>query len=155
LAAVLCLGAQGGVVGTRFVASEESEAHPDYKQRLVDARGGDTVLCDVFHIGWPPDSPHRVLKNALTNGAAPPEGPIATMLRAQETIDLPPFSSATPSIHVTGRTELMANYAGQGVGLINEILPASKIVERMAFEAEQALRSTTSTIVFKSEGAPS
>jgi nitronate monooxygenase len=113
---------------------------------LVDASGCDTVLCDVFHIGWPPDSPHRVLKNALTDGACPPAGPIATLRRGQETIDLPPFSSATPSIHVTGRTELMANYAGQGVGLVREILPASDIVERMMFEAEQVLRSPASAL---------
>jgi NAD(P)H-dependent flavin oxidoreductase YrpB (nitropropane dioxygenase family) len=140
LAAVLCLGAHGGVAGTRFVASVESEAHPDYKQRLVNARNSDTTLCDTFHIGWPPDSPHRVLRNALTDGAPAPSGPIATMRRGEDTIDVPAFSSATPSIHVTGSTELMANYAGQGVGLVHEILPAGEIVEKMMFEAEEILR---------------
>lgn len=39
-----------------------------------------------------------------------------------------------------GQTDLMANYAGQGVGLIREILPAARIVERMVAEAEDLIR---------------
>lgn len=56
-------GAAGAVVGTRFLLSEESHAHPDYKRRCVEAQ--ETVLTELFGLGWP-DAPHRVIPNAAT-----------------------------------------------------------------------------------------
>jgi nitronate monooxygenase len=55
-------GAEGIVAGTRFLMSEESGAHPAYKQRLIGAR--ETVLTELFGLGWP--APHRVVPNAAT-----------------------------------------------------------------------------------------
>ena len=136
----LSLGAEGVAVGTRFVASAECEAHPDYKKRLVGARETDTIRSETFHIGWPPHSPHRVLRNALTDGARPPSGPVARIRRGDQTDDVPAFSVIPPTIDTSGQTELMANYAGQGVGLIHDILPAAAIVEQMVSEAEDAIR---------------
>jgi NAD(P)H-dependent flavin oxidoreductase YrpB (nitropropane dioxygenase family) len=146
LAAALSLGAEGVLVGTRFVASQECEAHADYKQRLIDAEESDTVYCDVYHLGWPPHSPHRALRNALTEGGTPPSGAIARVHRDGEMVDVPPFASMTPSIHVSGRTELMANYAGQGVGLVRNVLPAAEIVDRMMAEAEETIRGLSTMI---------
>ena len=48
LAAALMLGADGAWIGTRFVATQESLAHEDYKNRLVLAQGRDTVRTRVF-----------------------------------------------------------------------------------------------------------
>lgn len=56
-------GAVAAVVGTRFLASEESHAHAEYKRRCVDA--DETVLTELFGLGWP-DAPHRVIRNAAT-----------------------------------------------------------------------------------------
>jgi len=140
LAAALALGAEGVWVGTRFVASEESEAHPEYKKRLLGAREADAVYTETFHVGWPPRSPHRVLRNLLTDGGSPPPGPVAQVRRGGQTVEVPPFGSATPTVHTEGRTELMANYAGQGVGLIRNVMPAAEIVERMVSEAEGIIR---------------
>ena len=140
LAAALSLGAEGVWVGTRFVASAESEAHPDYKKRVLEACETDTVYSEVFRVGWPPRAPHRVIRNALIDGASPPAGPIARVRLGDETVEVPPFASAPPTIHTVGRTELMANYAGQGVGLIRDILPAAAIVEQMVSEAEDTIR---------------
>src|SRR4051812_40135421 len=53
-------GAAAAVVGTRFLLSDESHAHPDYKQGCLDAR--ETVLTELFGLGWP-DAPHRVIPN--------------------------------------------------------------------------------------------
>lgn len=140
LAAALALGADAVWVGTRFVASEESESHPDYKKRLVGARETDTVYTEAFHLGWPPHSPHRVLRNPLTEGAPAPAGTIARLDLGDRMLDIPAFSSGGPTIHTEGQTELMANYAGQGVALIHEVLPAGAIVERMVAEAEAVIR---------------
>jgi NAD(P)H-dependent flavin oxidoreductase YrpB (nitropropane dioxygenase family) len=139
LAAALSLGADGVSVGTRFVASVECEAHADYKRRLLDAAETDTVYGEVFNVGWP-QAPHRVLKNALTDGTTPPTGPIARIQLGEQIVDVPPFGSAPPTVHTVGQTKLMANYAGQGVGLIRDILPAGVIVDQLVNEAENTIR---------------
>ena len=63
--AALAAGAEAVVVGTRFLLSDESDAHPEYKRRLLEAH--DTVLTELFGAGWPAPSPsgaqrgHRAL----------------------------------------------------------------------------------------------
>src|SRR5204863_273654 len=84
-----------------------------------------------------PHSPHRALRNSLTDGGSPPPGSVARVRLGDQTVEVPPFRSATPTVHTEGRTELMANYAGQGVGLIHNILPAAEIVEQMIAEPEE------------------
>jgi nitronate monooxygenase len=61
--AALAAGADAVVVGTRFLLFPESDAHPEYKHRLLDAR--DTVLTELFGTGWP--AAHRVVRNAATD----------------------------------------------------------------------------------------
>lgn len=61
--AVLDAGAVAAVAGTRFLLSEESRAHPEYKRRCTEADG--TLLTELFGLGWP-DAPHRVVANAAT-----------------------------------------------------------------------------------------
>ncbi|HEY8502059.1 MAG TPA: nitronate monooxygenase [Solirubrobacterales bacterium] len=70
--AALEAGASAAVAGTRFLLSEESRAHPAYKQRLLAAE--ETLLTELFGAGWP--APHRVVPNAatkrwLTSGVRP------------------------------------------------------------------------------------
>ncbi len=60
---VLDAGASAAVVGTRFLLSDESHAHPDYKQRCLAA--DETILTQLFGLGWP-NAPHRVIPNAAT-----------------------------------------------------------------------------------------
>jgi hypothetical protein len=47
-------GAIAAVAGTLFLLSEESRAHPGYKQRCLDAR--ETILTELLGLGWP-DAP--------------------------------------------------------------------------------------------------
>lgn len=61
LAAALMLGAQGIQVGTRFVVSTESNAHPNFKQAIIKASDIDTVVT-----GQISGHPVRVLRNSLT-----------------------------------------------------------------------------------------
>ncbi|HEX6229338.1 MAG TPA: nitronate monooxygenase [Solirubrobacterales bacterium] len=69
----LAAGATAAVAGTRFLLSEESRAHPEYRRRLLEAR--KTILTELFGAGWP--APHRVVPNAATehwlrNGSGTP-----------------------------------------------------------------------------------
>jgi NAD(P)H-dependent flavin oxidoreductase YrpB (nitropropane dioxygenase family) len=43
LVAVLVLGADGAVFGSRFLASNEALAHPLYRQRVIEANARDTL----------------------------------------------------------------------------------------------------------------
>jgi nitronate monooxygenase len=54
--------ASAAVAGTRFLLSEESRAHPEYRRRLLAAEA--TILTELFGAGWP--APHRVIANAAT-----------------------------------------------------------------------------------------
>jgi nitronate monooxygenase len=55
-------GADAAVAGTRFLLSDHSRAHHEYRRRLVEADA--TVLTELFGAGWP--APHRVVPNAAT-----------------------------------------------------------------------------------------
>src|SRR5204863_9454556 len=61
MAAALAAGASAVRVGTRFVASQEADTHPDYAQALIDAGPGDTVLTTTVAVMCP-GAPHRVLR---------------------------------------------------------------------------------------------
>ena len=68
LADALRWGAQGAVVGTGFLATRESFAHDYHKQRIVDAKPGETVHTQDFHLNWPKGAAVRVLPNSVTRG---------------------------------------------------------------------------------------
>ena len=57
LAAAIALGADGVLLGTRFLASVESPLHPNFKQAIVDCDGHDTALSEIPDIAagkvWP------------------------------------------------------------------------------------------------------
>ncbi len=137
--AAVAAGAQAVVMGTRFVASDESDAHPRYQACLLAAEARDTVLTELFDVGWA-DSPHRVLRNSTyerweaagspPSGERPGEGEEVAGGMAR-------YASNPPLASVEGDIEAMAMYAGQGVGAIAAVEPAAAIVERFA----AALRS--------------
>ncbi|MCX7178576.1 MAG: nitronate monooxygenase [Proteobacteria bacterium] len=134
---VLAMGAAGGVFGTRFVASKEYPAHPEYHRRLLQCKASDTVLTVCFDGGWP-GALHRVLRNptldrweadgAKFEGARPGVGDIVGRI-GDTTFErysiFPPFSATT------GQPEDMAMYAGRGVGEIQDIAGAGELVRRI------------------------
>jgi NAD(P)H-dependent flavin oxidoreductase YrpB (nitropropane dioxygenase family) len=132
--AVLAGGAVAAVMGTRFVASDESGAHPRYKARLVQAEARDTVLTRVFDVGWPA-SPHRVIRNNTYDqwqaAASPPscERPGEGEEVARGVLR---YAPDPPLAGTEGEIEAMAMYAGQSVGAIAGVEPAAAIVERFA-----------------------
>lgn len=151
LAAVLMLGASGAVMGTRFLASEESRAHPEYKRALISARQTDAVyFANLFDVGWP-NAPHRALRNSTVRaweaagcpapGSRPNENEVIG--RRADGSSIVRYSFPSPASDATGNVEAMVHYAGQGVEGVREILPAALIVERTVQEAEKCLSKYT------------
>src|SRR5262249_22621015 len=64
VAAALALGAEAVWVGTRLIASVEADAHPEYKQRVVDAGVEDTARHLIFGPEFP-DASTRGLRNRI------------------------------------------------------------------------------------------
>jgi nitronate monooxygenase len=145
LAAALTLGAQGVQCGTAFLATEESWAHDYHKDRVVRAEGGDTVLTDVFVLNWPKGAAVRVIGNSVTDalgdrlmGHDPATLPREAIAEDQGQ-PLLRYSTDSPMRHTTGTLEEMALYAGQGAGLIRDVVPAAERLRRIVEEAEACL----------------
>ncbi len=64
LVAALALGAEAVVLGTRFLATPEANAHPLYKHKLVAATETATLCTTLFGHGWP-NATHRTLRTPL------------------------------------------------------------------------------------------
>jgi NAD(P)H-dependent flavin oxidoreductase YrpB (nitropropane dioxygenase family) len=149
LAAVLALGADGAVFGTRFLASHEAAAHPIYKQRILTAHASETVHTKLYDVGWP-DAAHRVLRTKVVeeweragcpeSGRRPGEGePIGTMRGRGLEVPLTRYTVMAPADYIEGDIESLAFYAGESVSLVREILPAKEIVHRIADEARTVI----------------
>lgn len=139
MAAVLAAGAAGVRVGTRFLATRESGAHPDYVAALLAAGTGATVLTTAFSVGWP-DAPHRVLGSAVAAAEAFDGEVVGTHTAGTASRPLPRLAAQTPSREVTGTVAAMALYAGQGVGQVTEVTGAAQVVTGLAQGAERLLR---------------
>jgi nitronate monooxygenase len=119
-------GAAGVRVGTRFVAAKEADAHPDYVAKLIGASGQDTVLTESFGTGWP-NAPHRVLRSAVEAAEQHDDSPVAKLGDRE----IPRFGPLAPMGQVQGEIGAMALYAGEGVGEVTGIRPASEIVAEL------------------------
>lgn len=140
LAAMLAAGAAGVRMGTRFVATAESGAHPDYKQAIVGAKASDTVLTTAFSVMWPGGpEPHRVLSSAVRAAEALDDETVGETQLGPERVALPRFAAPPPFAATTGRIDAMALYAGESVEGIHAIEPASDVVRRVVEEAERLL----------------
>jgi len=154
LAAALQWGAQGVSMGTRFVASEEAFVHPEYKARLLTARAEDTIYSESLFDVWWPGAPHRVLSNKAVreweaagrppSGERPGEGSVIGTLKDEryETgeVEIPRYAAIMLTPGFTGDVEYAPLWAGESVGVVNEIKPAGQIVADIVAEAEAALR---------------
>ncbi|HEX8530325.1 MAG TPA: nitronate monooxygenase [Cytophagales bacterium] len=128
LYAALSLGAQGAVMGTRFVATEESLAPTFYKQKLLESSSDQTTLTDAFTGMYA-----RVLRNAFTETYRETNTPVLPPGR-QYIVTSDIVTAAAQGQH-EGYYPL---YAGQGVDLIRQILPAAAVVEQLMQEAVAA-----------------
>ncbi len=127
VAAMLAAGAAGVRVGTRFIASEESDAHPKWIRAVIEASAGDAVVSEAFNVGMPVPGPHRVLRSSIDAAAAVTDE-FAGEING---IQLPPFAPSPPPHFATGTIEAMPFYAGQSAGAVTEVKPAAEIVAEL------------------------
>jgi NAD(P)H-dependent flavin oxidoreductase YrpB (nitropropane dioxygenase family) len=152
MAAALALGADAVWCGSRFLASQEAEAHDAYKDRVLAADVGDTALLSVYGPEWP----DQIMRAIVNDGARAALGREAEAIKDAEgqfigstvlngqTIPVPRYSAILPTPDFDGDIEQACLTAGQSAGNIDEILPAGEIVRRMTAEAKSVLRRLTS-----------
>lgn len=128
VAAVLAAGASAARVGTVFLAAEEADVHPSYREALVRAQAEDTVLTTAFSNGWP-DAPHRVLKVCVDAATEMGDAVVGEVeLAPGFKVPVPQFSTIPPSRSASGRIDAMALYAGESVGHVGAVTSAAGIV---------------------------
>jgi nitronate monooxygenase/enoyl-[acyl-carrier protein] reductase II len=137
LAAALALGAQGVAMGTRFLASVEMRVAEEWKRMLVAAASRDARHDELLDGLLPPyNRPHhpavgRMLPTAFAKRWR--SRPEELAARAGE------LAPAIVSAVLAGGGQEYVPFAGQSVGLVNEVLPAAEIVRRTCEQAAAVL----------------
>jgi enoyl-[acyl-carrier protein] reductase II len=135
LAASLMLGAAGVWIGTRFIATPEARSAPGYKEALVRTPEDGTVISRAFT-----GKTLRAVRNQTTQ------------YYEEHPEELKPFpeqmlvSTSGGFLHLpqgdeaTGVDPDRECYpAGQGIGAIQDLVPAGRLVGRFVAEAEAAI----------------
>jgi NAD(P)H-dependent flavin oxidoreductase YrpB (nitropropane dioxygenase family) len=161
LAAALCLGADGVVMGTRFLATPEANAHPVYKAAIIAASEEDTVRTTLFGEGWE-QAPHRTLRTPFvtqwldratdtqeTRHGDPDSdrGIIGRTVIGGVEIPIPRFSSLPPDANANGDIRSMSLLAGQSAGLIDDIRPAGEILCDTVSGAERLIVALSRKVI--------
>jgi nitronate monooxygenase len=125
--AVLSLGAQGVIIGTRALVAEECPIHPSLKKALIGATELDTMV-----IMRSIQNSHRVWINEAAKKVAELEKRQASL---QEIINAATGNRAKKMFQ-EGDLNAGTISCGQGVGLVKKIMPMKDIVENIIHEAD-------------------
>ncbi|PFN98114.1 nitronate monooxygenase [Bacillus sp. AFS076308] len=129
LVAALALGAQGVQMGTAFLTTVESGAHPVYKEALVKSTEESTVITKVFS-----GRPARGIKNAFIQ---------AYQDANVSPADFPTQNTLTSDIRkeaaLQNNPEFMSLWAGQGTRLLQNEIPAEKLISDLVAGAKRIL----------------
>lgn len=138
VAALLNAGAVGVSCGTAFVATTESRAHPVYKAAVLRAQSQDTMITDVFSVGWS-GRRHRVIRTPRAAAAPGPcESAFVGWTRSGGRPCLIVSGSATvPTTDTSGRIEEMALYCGTSCSGVRASTTAAAVLRRLARPIEQ------------------
>jgi nitronate monooxygenase len=139
VAAVLALGAQAALLGTRFLLADEMPIHEEYRRHLIGATETDAEWYpNLYEVGWP-DAPHRAIHNSTAErweaagrpvpGSRPGEGEVIAHFASGDPILR--YSPAPPMVGTTGEIEALSLWAGQSVALANRRQPAAAIVAEL------------------------
>jgi nitronate monooxygenase len=136
LAAVLAAGADGAVLGTAFLATDEAvEVSAAHKQRIVASDGQDTIYSPIYDIAsggpWPAGIAGRVYRNAFIDEWLGREDE----LREKRQEIAPTLEEAYKRDDATR----MPVYMGQGSGSITAVRPAAEVLRSICEDAGRIL----------------
>ncbi|WP_158745745.1 nitronate monooxygenase family protein [Acidisphaera sp. L21] len=119
--AAQAMGADFAYIGSAFIATEEANAAPEYKQMLVDSAARDIVYTNLIT-----GVQGNYLRGSLERAGLDPE-------------NLPP-SDPTKMNFGSGRTKAWKDIwgSGQGIGAVKAVVPAAELVARLGREYQQA-----------------
>ena len=142
-------GADAVMLGTRFIATVESRAHPLYKQALVDSKSEDAVITLCFNGGWD-HAAHRVLRNSTLEvwedagcppvGSRPGEGERLVSNHAGKIVTR--YDDMPPAFDMDGDILASCLYAGLGCGKIGNIPTVAELLPELwsgCLKAERVL----------------
>ena len=124
VASALALGADFAYLGTRFIATQEANAEPEYKQMLIESSANDIVYSNLFTgvLG-------NYLKPSIQNSGLDPD-------------NLPTADKSAMNFGSGGNTDSKAWKdiwgSGQGIGLIEDAPPVEELVDRLKSEFTEA-----------------
>ncbi|HYM90903.1 MAG TPA: nitronate monooxygenase family protein [bacterium] len=136
LAAALALGAEGVLLGTRFLATPEAPIPAGYKEAILASDGHNTLLTEVADIAfgrvWP-GAMSRVIRNQFVERWVGREWEVR-----QRHHEIARGLRAARERDDAGESNLQM---GQAAGLITEVAPAADIVREIVAQAERIIRS--------------
>jgi NAD(P)H-dependent flavin oxidoreductase YrpB (nitropropane dioxygenase family) len=142
LAGALALGAEGVLLGTRFLATHESPLHPNFKQAIVDSDGHDTVLTEIPDLAgqrvWP-GAMSRAKRNQFIERWAGREWAIRQ--NANE------IGKDLARARIAGDIANASLSYGQDAGLIDSIKSVKEVVQDIIAEAEQIISGRLPSLV--------
>ena len=130
ICASFMLGAEGVQVGTRFLAAEECQIHPTYKELVVKAKDTDSVVT-----GRTTGHPCRNVKTKFLKQLAKREMEGGIDPDEFEKITLGALRKAVQD----GNLDEGSFLCGAIAGMVNEVKPAKDIIEEMFAQAEEIL----------------
>ena len=135
LAASLALGADGVLLGTRFMATPEAPIHANYKQVIVKSDGHDTVLTEIPDLAtqrvWP-GAMSRAQRNQFIERWSGREW--ALRQNAQE------VGKQVAAARAAGDINNASLSFGQDAGLIDSIKTVKEVVQDIVAEAEGIIK---------------
>jgi len=139
-AAVLDKGAAGARVGTRFVATDESGAHPTYKQAVADANAGSTEITDAFSVcplcATVPRA--RVLRSCIHALRDVPGDTVGEATLGGQPISVPKGHGLPPGASATGHIDAMAMYAGRSAAAVSAVEPVAIVIQSWCAAVERS-----------------
>ncbi|MHA1987634.1 MAG: NAD(P)H-dependent flavin oxidoreductase [Promethearchaeota archaeon] len=137
IAAILALGAEGVIMGTRMMATQECPIHDNLKQAFVQAQETDThlVMRSIRNT-------HRVWRNKAAEKIIELESKKAPL---QEIIQVASGQNAL-KMYKEGEIDAGMVSCGQGIGLIKDIPTAKELLDRIMEEAESVINKLKGTL---------
>jgi NAD(P)H-dependent flavin oxidoreductase YrpB (nitropropane dioxygenase family) len=142
LAAALALGAEGVLVGTRFMATPEAPIHANYKDAIVKSDGHDTVLTEIPDLAsqrvWP-GAMSRARRNQFIERWSGREW--ALRQNASEA------GKQVAAARAVGDLDNASLSYGQDAGLIDSVKTVKEVVDEIVAEAEAIIKQRLQALV--------